>query len=184
MAAAMTQGVQKNAGCAVTIKHYACNNQETNRFFSSSNVSERALREIYLKGFEICVKKAQPLSLMTSYNLINGEHVCNRKDLLTSVLRDEWGFQGMVMTDWLVTGGMGSKGEKWPCASAAGNVKSGNDLTMPGMPSDFKDILEALHRKEHPYSLSKAELQNSARHVLKLILKLTCKGEKNEIYNQ
>ena len=172
IAADITDGVQKHEGCATTIKHYACNNQETNRYFSNSNVGERALREIYLKGFEICIKKSQPHFIMTSYNLINGEHACNSKDVQTYTLRDEWGFKGVVMTDWLVTGGMGPKGEKWPCASAAGNVKAGNDITMPGIPSDKKDILEALTNAEHPYALSKAELQLAAKRVLGMILKL------------
>lgn len=170
VAANITKGVQKHPGCGTTIKHFACNNQETNRFFSNSNISERALREIYLKGFEICVKKSQPRYIMSSYNLINGVHVCNSKELMTHVLRDEWGFEGAVMTDWLVTGGMGLKGEKWPCASAAGNVKAGNDLTMPGMPSDKLDIMNALKSKEHPFALTRAELQICAKHILQLIL--------------
>lgn len=173
MAAQITLGVQGHKGCATTIKHFACNNQETNRYFSNSEVSERALREIYLKGFEICIKNAKPYFVMSSYNLINGEHACSMKELQTYTLRDEWGFEGVVMTDWLVTGGMGLKGEKWPCASSAGNVKAGNDLTMPGIPSDKKDILKALSDVSHPYALSKAELQLSAKRVLKMILKLT-----------
>lgn len=172
MAASVTKGVQKHPGCAATIKHYACNNQETNRFFSNSNVSERAMREIYLKGFEICVKEAKPCFIMTSYNLINGEHACNSKNILTDVLRDEWGYEGVVMTDWLVTGGMGARGEKWPCASAAGNVKAGNDITMPGMLSDKKDILNALCNNEHPYALTRADLQQCAVRILGMILKL------------
>ncbi len=172
MAADITDGVQAHEGCATTIKHYACNNQETNRYFSNSNVGERALREIYLKGFEICVRKSQPHFIMTSYNLINGEHACNSKDIQTYTLRDEWGFKGVVMTDWLVTGGMGPKGEKWPCASAAGNVKAGNDITMPGIPSDKTDIMKALTDENHPYRLSRAELQLAARRVLSMILKL------------
>ncbi len=172
IAAAITNGVQQHEGCATTIKHYACNNQETNRYFSNSNVGERALREIYLKGFEICVKKSQPHFIMTSYNLINGEHACNSRDIQTYTLRDEWGFQGVVMTDWLVTGGMGVSGEKWPCASAAGNVKAGNDITMPGIPSDKADILDALSNAEHPYALTRAELQLSAKRVLGMILSL------------
>ncbi len=172
IAAGITDGVQVHEGCATTIKHYACNNQETNRYFSNSNVGERALREIYLKGFEICIKNSQPHFIMTSYNLINGEHACSTKDIQTYTLRDEWGFQGVVMTDWLVTGGMGPKGEKWPCASCAGNVKAGNDITMPGIPSDKADILKALTDESHPYALSRAELQLSAKRVLGMILKL------------
>ena len=172
IAADITNGVQVHEGCATTIKHYACNNQETNRYFSNSNVGERALREIYLKGFEICIKKSQPHFIMTSYNLINGEHACSTKDIQTFTLRDEWGFAGVVMTDWLVTGGMGPKGEKWPCASCAGNVKAGNDITMPGIPSDKADILKALADESHPYALSRAELQLAAKRVLGMILKL------------
>ncbi|MCM1134243.1 MAG: glycoside hydrolase family 3 C-terminal domain-containing protein [Clostridium sp.] len=172
IAADITDGVQIHEGCATTIKHYACNNQETNRYFSNSNVGERALREIYLKGFEICVKKSQPHFIMTSYNLINGEHACSTKDIQTATLRDEWGFAGVVMTDWLVTGGMGAKGEKWPCASCAGNVKAGNDITMPGIPSDKADIMKALTDESHPYALSRAELQLSVKRVLGMILKL------------
>ena len=172
MAADITDGVQAHEGCATTIKHYACNNQETNRYFSNSNVGERALREIYLKGFEICVKKSQPHFLMTSYNLINGEHACNSRDLQTAVLRDEWGFEGVVMTDWLVTGGMGQKGEKWPSASCAGNIKAGNDITMPGIPSDKADIMKALLDQSHPYALTRAQLQLCAGRVLGMILKL------------
>lgn len=172
IAADITDGVQVHEGCATTIKHYACNNQETNRYFSNSNVGERALREIYLKGFEICIKKSQPHFLMTSYNLINGEHACSTKDIQTFTLRDEWGFKGVVMTDWLVTGGMGPKGDKWPCASCAGNVKAGNDITMPGIPSDKADIMKALTDASHPYALSRAELQLAAKRVLGMIQKL------------
>lgn len=172
IAAGITDGVQVHEGCATTIKHYACNNQETNRYFSNSNVGERALREIYLKGFELCIKKSQPHFIMTSYNLINGEHACSTKDIQTFTLRDEWGFKGVVMTDWLVTGGMGPKGDKWPCASCAGNVKAGNDITMPGIPSDKADIMKALTDASHPYALSRAELQLAAKRVLGMIQKL------------
>lgn len=172
VAADITSSVQRHEGCATTIKHYACNNQETNRYFSNSNLGERALREIYLKGFEICVKKSQPHFLMTSYNLINGEHACSTRDIQTCTLRDEWGFEGVVMTDWLVTGGMGARGAKWPCASCAGNIKAGNDITMPGIPTDKEDIMKALTDPSHPYALSRAQLQLSARRVLGMILKL------------
>lgn len=172
-AAAITNGVHRHPGCATTIKHFAANNQETNRYFQNNKISERALREIYLKGFEICVKLSHPRTVMTSYNLVNGEHTCNRRDLVTEALRDEWGFDGFVMTDWLVTGGMGPKGDQWPCASAAGDIKAGNDVTMPGIPSDKKDILDALADPQHPYALTKADLQLSAKRVLSMILELT-----------
>ncbi|MBQ1310879.1 MAG: glycoside hydrolase family 3 C-terminal domain-containing protein [Blautia sp.] len=172
MAAAITRGVQKHPGRAVTINHFACNNQETNRYFSNSILSMRALREIYLKGFEICVRQAQPHFIMTSYNLINGVHACNWRYLLTGILRCEWGFKGVVMTDWLVTGGMRNSGGKWPCASAAGNVKAGNDITMPGFPADRKDIVAALSDPAHPYALTRADLLIPARRVLGMILKL------------
>ena len=170
--AAITEGVQAHPGRGTTIKHLACNNQETNRYFSNSVLSERALREIYLKGFEICVKQAHPHTVMTAYNLINGEHACSSKDIQTYVLRDEWGFKGFVMTDWLVTGGMGKTGNVHSCASAAGCVKAGNDVIMPGMPSDKEDILKALQDASHPYALSRAELQTSVKRVLEMILKL------------
>ncbi|MBQ0001593.1 MAG: glycoside hydrolase family 3 C-terminal domain-containing protein [Clostridiales bacterium] len=169
VSAAITKGVQTAADCATTIKHYAFNNQETNRYFSNSNLSERAMREIYLKGFEIAVKESQPQFIMTSYNLVNGEHTCNSYDLNTKVLRDEWGFEGVVMTDWLVTGGMGPKGDVHPAASAAGNVKVGNDITMPGLPSDMADMMNALKDENHPYHITRAELQTCAMRVLEKI---------------
>ena len=99
IAAAMTEGVQSNYGCGTTIKHFACNNQEDNRMGSDSVVSERTLRELYLKGFEIAVKESQPMSIMTSYNLINGVHAANNYDLCTDAARNEWGFKGMIMTE-------------------------------------------------------------------------------------
>ena len=118
------------------------------------------------------MKKARPHFVMSSYNLINGEHACSLKDIQTCTLRDEWGFAGVVMTDWLVTGGMGQKGGKWPCASCAGNVKAGNDLTMPGLPSDKADIMKALEDSSHPYALTRAELQLSAKRIAEMIRKL------------
>ncbi len=174
--AGVTRGVQKHPGCGVTIKHFACNNQETNRFLSNSVVSERALREIYLKGFEICVRNAKPEAIMSSYNLINGEHSCNSRDVITHALRDEWGHDGIVMTDWFVTGGMGNGAQhrenKYAPAFAAGCVKAGNNLTMPGSSADNKDIIDALSNKDHPYALTKAELQQNAITVLKEVIKL------------
>ena len=103
LAAAVTRGVQSKPGCGVTIKHFACNNQEDNRMGVDSCVSERALREIYLRGFEIAVKEGNPVSIMTSYNLINGIHAANSKDLCMTVARIVWGFDGAIMSDWNTT---------------------------------------------------------------------------------
>ena len=139
MASAMTLGVQKVPGCGTTIKHFACNNQEDNRMGSDSIVSERALREIYLKGFEIAVKNAQPMSIMTSYNMINGVHAANCYDICTKAARDEWGFNGTIMTDWTTTTGS-TAGE----CSASGCMKAGNDIVMPGDPADHENLRSAL----------------------------------------
>lgn len=137
MAAAVTKGVQSRGGCGTTIKHFACNNQEANRMHCDSRVSERALREIYLKGFEICVRSAQPMSVMTSYNLVNGVHTANSFDLCSKVLRDEWGFKGLVMTDWTTT-------EHGDDCTAAGCMRAGNDLICPGNVSDHENIRSEL----------------------------------------
>ena len=136
MAAAITRGVQRFPGIGTTIKHFACNSQEDSRMFSNSVVSERALREIYLRGFEIAVKTTQPMCLMTSYNLINGVPAANNTDLITTVLRGEWDFQGIVMTDWTPT----TAG----CASSHGCMIAGNDLIMPGHPKDVADLEKTL----------------------------------------
>lgn len=137
MAAAMTKGVQSVAGCGTTIKHFACNNQEDNRMGSDSILSERALREIYLKGFEIAIKESHPLSIMTSYNLINGVHSANNYDLCTKAARREWGFDGVIMTDWTTT-------EQDETCTAAGCMRAGNDLVMPGQPTDHANIRQEL----------------------------------------
>lgn len=162
-AAAMTRGVQKHARCAVTIKHFACNNQETNRYGSNSLVSQRALREIYLKGFEICVKEAAPLALMTSYNLLNGVHTANRRDLLTTILREEWGFEGIVMTDWGTTNdnfNMGVHGASAPDLC----VKAGNDLIMAGSKADVDGILAGLETG----TIERNDLEQCAGRILAL----------------
>lgn len=170
IAAGVTEGVQAHPGRTVSLKHFAANNQETNRVHENNQISERALREIYLRGFEIAVRKASPLTIMTSYNLINGVHADNRHDLLTEVLRDEWGYTGFVMTDWWATrSDPADAKQKWPAASAAGCVKAGNDVTMPGGPYDEEDILSALRDPKHPYALTRAELQQNARRVLTVI---------------
>nr|AFN84547.1 beta-glucosidase-related glycosidase [uncultured bacterium scaffold00090] len=176
LAAAVTEGVQAHKGCGVTVKHFALNNQETNRMVSNSIVSERAIREIYLKGFEICVKKSQPHAFMSSYNLVNGEHACNSKDIQTCVLRNEWGYQGVVMTDWYAASTMmtdaSQRKNKHPAGSPAGCIHAGNDLIMPGMQADLEDIMDALSNGNHVYPITKAELQITAKRVLATVLKL------------
>ena len=137
MAGAMTNGVQNVPGCGTTIKHFACNNQEDNRMGSDSILSERTLREIYLKGFEVAVTEAQPMSIMTSYNLINGVHAANCEDTCTKVTRCEWGFEGLIMTDWTTT-------EKGPDCTASGCMRAGNDLVMPGAFSDRDNLNKEL----------------------------------------
>ena len=167
-AAAMTVGVQKNDRCGTTIKHFAANNQEDNRLFNNSIVSQKAMREIYLKGFEICVKESQPLSIMTSYNLINGTHTANNYDLIQSVLRDERGFEGVVMTDWCTTQdvaadkGFGKPGE-YHESSSAECMRVGNDWIMPGCQKDVDIILDAVENGK----LSVADLQFCTMNVLK-----------------
>ncbi len=137
MAAAMAKGVQKVPGCGTAIKHFACNNQEDNRKGSNSILSERTLREIYLKGFEIAVKTARPMSIMTSYNLVNGIHAANNYDLCTKAARNEWGFQGVIMTDWTTT-------ENDDTCTASGCIRAGNDLIMPGCMGDYENLRQEL----------------------------------------
>nr|AFN84577.1 beta-glucosidase-related glycosidases [uncultured bacterium scaffold00056] len=144
LAAAVTRGVQKHPGRAVTIKHFAANNQETNRYSNNSQVSERALREIYLRGFGVCVTEGQPKALMTSYNLINGVHTSEHRELIEDILRCEFGFDGVVMTDWIVSIGMQSKEAVHPAPNAGRIAAAGNDLTMPGCNDDYRAIMKAL----------------------------------------
>lgn len=157
-AAAITKGVQKNRGCYVTLKHFCCNNQEDNRNRTNANVSERALREIYLRGFEIAVRKSNPGAVMTSYNKVNGIYANNSYDLLTKVLRNEWGFEGLVMTDWFATGkGLGSHSQA---------LAAGNDLIMPGTEAAEKAILKAVEAGE----ISKDDVKRCAANVLKGVI--------------
>lgn len=137
LAAAITAGVQESGRHGVTLKHFACNNQEDNRMAVDARVSERALWEIYLRGFEIAVKTAAPAAVMSAYNCINGVHAANSRDLCTVVLRQEWGFAGLVMSDWNTTVPQDGS-TPWRCAWA------GNDVIMPGNPHDDQDIRAAL----------------------------------------
>ncbi len=143
MAAAVTRGVQAHPGRAVTIKHYCVNNQETNRFQSNSQVSHRALHDLYLRGFGIAVRESCPRAVMTSYNLLNGVHTSERRDLIEDVLRAEFGFDGLVMTDWLIAQ-MKDKRAVYPIANPARIPASGNDVLMPGTKDDCRSILDAL----------------------------------------
>ena len=159
MAAAITNGIQGCDGVGVSIKHFCCNNQEDNRTGVSENLSQRALREIYLKGFRIAVNESKPWTVMSSYNKVNGEYVCNSKALLTGVLRDEWGFEGLVMSDWNAT-------EQCSYAKA---VNAGNDLIMPGTKQVKQKLLA-------DGELDSEALNKSAARVLRMIFNSeTCK---------
>ncbi|HRX58188.1 MAG TPA: glycoside hydrolase family 3 C-terminal domain-containing protein [Eubacteriales bacterium] len=158
MAAALTRGVQRWPGVGVTIKHFVCNHQENDRMQVSSDLSERALREIYLKGFEIAVRQSSPMALMTSYNRVNGVYTANSYDLCTAALRTEWGFRGVVMTDWSSTGD--NNGGHALC------IPAGNDLIMPGNKRARKEILKALRGGQ----ITREQLRACARRVLTLTL--------------
>ena len=188
IAAAITHGVQSHPGRGVTIKHLACNNQETNRLNSNSSVSPRALRDLYLRAFEICVRRARPAAVMTSYNLINGVHTSESVELLEVILRQEWGFDGLVMTDWVVDG-MTRSDMKHPRATAAATIKAGNELFMPGGEPDRENLLAALGRgsdarpsaaqaesDDDGVGLTRAELENQAARVIRMARRLAGSG--------
>jgi len=161
MAAAITRGVQKHKNRGTTIKHYACNSQEMNRFNSNSILSERALREIYLKGFQIAVLEANPHALMTSYNLINGKHSSERRDLIIDVLRIEWGYNGLVMSDWYSSNNIKLKVSNHPCQHAVPNIMGGNNLQMGGGKKDYDIIMNSYEEG----NLSKLNLMECASKV-------------------
>ena len=151
--AAMVRGIQSQH-IGASVKHFAANNKETNRKDSDSRVSERALREIYLKQFEIIVKEAHPYTIMSSYNLLNGIHASENKELLTGILRDEWEFDGVVTTDW------------WTFGEHYRETKAGNDIKMAaGYPERIKEAYEKGF-------ITEAEIRLSARRILNMILKI------------
>ena len=153
MGAAMVNGIESN-GIGTSVKHYVVNNQETTRFKNDARLSERALREIYLKGFEIIVKKSQPWTIMSSYNKVNGTYASESHYLLTEVLRDDWGFEGLVMTDWY--GG----------SYAPAQISAGNDLLEPGTKKQWKALTKAHENGELPIE----DINTSAGRILELIL--------------
>ncbi len=166
-AAAITNGVQKHPGCGTTIKHFAANNQEYKRYVNNSVVSERALRDIYLKGFDICIRESAPLALMTSYNLINGQHTSEWRELVDDVLRREFGYEGLVMTDWTITG-WGGKGAAHPEAVADRIAAAAVDITMPGGKTDFNNIKKALRDGR----LTVAQLKENASRTVRMARRL------------
>ena len=154
MAAAYVRGIQSN-GVGTSIKHYMANNQETNRNENDARISQRALREIYLKNFEIAVKESDPWTVMSSYNQMNGEYTQQKFDLLTTVLRDEWGFKGIVMTDW------GNK------AGTVKSAKAGNDLMEPGNQNEIDRIIAGVQDG----SITREELDRNVRNMLNYIVR-------------
>lgn len=167
-AAALTRGVQKHPGRGVTIKHYAANNQETNRYASNSIISERALREIYLKGFGICIRESDPMALMTSYNLLNGEHTSESREL-ADVLFREYGFDGLIMTDWVIGGNtLLAKGSKYGTPDAAKVASAGCSLFMPGGRGDFEQIKRGLKRG----TVTEEQLRENAGRIMHVLDRL------------
>ncbi|WP_281232434.1 beta-glucosidase [Flavobacterium gelatinilyticum] len=165
-AAAIVNGIQSQ-GVGTSIKHFAVNNEETNRLTINAHVSERAIRELYLKGFEITVKESDPWTIMSSYNKLNGIYTSANKDLLTEVLRNEWGYKGIVMTDWF--GGFpGFESiQKGSNSDVVQQMIAGNDLLMPGIPVQKKALLEALNSGK----LSQEAANTNVRRILEYVFR-------------
>lgn len=155
MASSITRGVQECKGVGVTIKHFCCNNQEDNRIHVSERLSERALREIYLRGFRIAITEGKPWTVMSSYNQVNDSYVCNSKELCTQVLRQEWGYEGLVMSDWNAV----------DQCSYQEAIKAGNDLIMPGTDGVQKQILESYTNGQ----IDETTMEQAVKRVLRLI---------------
>ena len=153
-AAAYVRGVQAN-NVGTSVKHFAFNNQETNRTGNDARISTRAMREIYLKGFEITVKESDPWTIMTSYNKINGTYTSEEKDLVETVLREDWGYKGVVMTDWY-----GGK-------DAVAQMKAGNDMLQPGRPSQYHEIIDGVNNG----SLDVADLDRNVKRILEFVVR-------------
>ena len=164
MGAAMVNGIQSN-GVGTSVKHFVANNQETNRLLNDVIISDRAMHEIYLKGFEHIVKRSQPWTIMSSYNKVNGTYTSESNNLLTDILRDKWGFKGLVMTDWF-----GGK-------NVAAQISAGNDLLEPGTNRQWKALIKAAENGE----LSLDHINRATTRILTLIFKT--KKMQNYSYN-
>lgn len=159
--AAMVRGIQSQ-GVGTSVKHFAANNQESMRLQNDARVSQRALREIYLRGFEIAVKEGRPWTVMSSYNRINGPYTQESRELLTTVLHDEWGYEGLVVSDWI--------GKR----NTVAQVHAGNDLMMPGEPAQAREIVEAVRSGR----LAEADVDRCVTRVLEYILRTPRSGNK------
>lgn len=170
-AAADVRGVQKHNGVGTSIKHFFANNQEDNRMYNNAHIKERAIREIYLRNFGVCIEASQPMTIMTSYNLINGVHAANCYDAITCYAREECGFEGYVMTDWFtsndkVASTLSKPESKYPCSSSPMCIMAGNDVQMPGCERNIEDIVRAVENGSLPIGY----LQRCSARLLKVDL--------------
>ncbi len=173
IASAYVRGVQSN-GVGTSVKHYAANNQESNRLRLNAHVSERAMRELYLKGFEIAIKDAEPWTIMSAYNKINGVYASANEDLLTTVLRDEWDYKGIVMTDWF-GGYPGFESIQDSVSDVVAQIEAGNDLLMPGAEKQKAALVKALKEGK----VNEEAINTSLKKILAYIIETpTFKGYK------